>query len=86
MENLYQAWDGLPEYEETTNMIKRRIQEIEKEMKNLPPPDPITLKEMKDVAKQLKRNKACGPDDIPNEIFIEANDKALEAYMRIFNH
>ena len=44
------------------------------------------MKEMKTVAKQLKRNKSNGPDDIPNEVFIEANEATLEKFREIFNN
>ena len=33
---------------------------------------------MKKAAKQLKRNKALGPDEVPNELFIEANNYTIQ--------
>ena len=38
---------------------------------------PITL-EVKKATKQSKRNKALGPDEVPNELFIEANNYTIQ--------
>ena len=35
--------------------------------------------------KQLKNNKAPGPDKIPNEIFINANQTTREIYLKEIN-
>ncbi len=54
-------------------------------MKSKPPIPDITLKELKRAIKQLKRGKSCGPDDIPNELFIEAHSGLLKAILKILN-
>ena len=40
--------------------------------------DKINIKEMNQTIKKLQRNKSTGPDDIPNELFIEANEETKE--------
>lgn len=85
-ENLYQAREGTIEHQETTNRINTEIKEIEEEMRNKPAPSPITLKEMKETRKKLKRFKSTGPDHIPNEVFIEATDETLSIFKGYFNH
>ena len=51
-------------------------------MASKPKPTPITRKELQKAIKKLQRGKACGPDNIPNEAIIEANDKTRE----VLNH
>ena len=41
---------------------------------------------MKTVIKKLKRKKSCGPDNFPNEIFIEANATTIETFRKLFNN
>ena len=84
-ENLYQARPAKPEEEPRTKQIEEETQKIKETMKNLPKPKAITNKEFKKAIKKLKRGKACGPDNIPNEIFIEANDQTKELLLHMFN-
>ena len=49
-------------------------------MKTKPAPPPITTREMTRIQRKLKRGKSTGPDNIPNEAFIEANEQTLEIY------
>ena len=50
-------------------------------------PEPkITIKEIKKATKHLKRKKSPGPDNIPNEIFIEANKETQNIYKNILNN
>lgn len=50
-----------------------------------PPPDEITTDEIKQAIKTLKRRKAVGPDSIPNELFIEADDQMITLIAKIMN-
>ena len=50
------------------------------------PTQGITIKEITEALKKLKRGKAMGPDEIPNEIFIEANTETIEKYPEILNN
>ncbi len=84
-ENLYQAREAQTKYDEKTKEIIDTVKRIEKELAGKKEPE-FTMKEMKTVAKQLKRNKSNGPDDIPNEVFIEANEATLEKFRKIFNN
>lgn len=45
----------------------------------------FTLLELKAVIKKMKRNKACGPDDIPIEYFKWLNDPSLEYVLDLLN-
>ena len=54
-------------------------------MKNLPKPTEISKKELQKAIKRLKRKKACGPDNIPNEAIIEANEQTNEVLRRQLN-
>ena len=48
-------------------------------------PEHISPKEIGTVIKTLKRKKSLGPDDIPNETFIEANKKTRDIFREAFN-
>ena len=72
-ENISHARPGKPEYEDWTNKITEKLVQLEKEQLKLPNSDPITLEEKNDAIKMLKRNKANGPDGIPNEALKEAD-------------
>ena len=84
-EDLYQAREGKPEYNEWTERIKKEVQEINDEMRNKPPVEKIEVNELNRIIKKLKRNKATGPDEIPNEIFIEADSETREIYLETMN-
>ena len=42
-------------------------------------------KEINNAIKKLKRKKSTGPDNIPNEIFIEANKETREIFREALN-
>jgi hypothetical protein len=80
-----QAREASQGYEASTNDIKRVVQEATKPNHNEIMTE-ISPKEIKEVTKNLKKKKSNGPDDIPNEIIIEADDNTREIYRRVFNH
>ena len=83
-ENLYKAREGTPEYEEWTNHIKNKVQETaQSELSDEPD---FTTEEIKKAVKSLKRGKTNGPDEIPNEIFIESSPTTLEIHKTIMNN
>ena len=84
-ENLYQARPGKPEYKAWTEKIENYVREVNETLKEEPSPPPITKKEMDDAIKTLKRNKAVGPDGIPNEALIEANKDTRDMYLQVMN-
>ena len=83
-EDLYQARGGETKYEEWTTKIKQTIHNIEEQMNQMDDEE-ITIQEVKKAIKALKRKKSTGPDDIPNEIFIEANETSIAKYTEIIN-
>ena len=83
-ENLYKAREGTPEYETWTNKIKEEVEKMSK--KHLEEEPEFTDKELDNVIKSLKRGKSNGPDEIPNEIFIESNMKTKRIHKHIMNH
>ena len=54
-------------------------------MKNKPQVKEITDKELTAAIRKLKRKKATGPDSIPNEAFIEANEETRKIYKEAMN-
>ena len=74
-ESLYQAREGTPEYEQWTRKIKHEVNNIEKELRNKEPVKEITINEVKKAIKSLKRGQSTGPDNLPNEIFLEAENR-----------
>ena len=57
---------------------KNKVQELDDQSKTCRPPDKVTIQELNKTIK-LKNNKAPGPDKIPNEIFINAN-QTIQSY------
>ena len=84
-ENLYQAREGKPEYQEWTEKIENNVKEITEEMKSKPPIRELTKKEFDKTIQKIKRNKACGPDNIPNEMFKEANTEIKKILLKSMN-
>jgi hypothetical protein len=85
-ENLYQAREANEDNIAETERIKDLVlQWAEDPDHNCEQPD-ITTEELDTVIKKLKRNKSCGPDNIPNEVIIEANEDTKEIYRHVFNN
>ena len=84
-EGLYKAREGKPEYQQETEEIKEKYKQIKREMVNLPNEEPFSMQELETVVKQLKRKKSSGPDLLPNEILIEANEQTRIIYLNMFN-
>ena len=84
-ENLYQARGSTDGYREITEEIEKQVKKIEEEMKKLPPIEKFTMKEMNKVIRTLKKKKAVGPDQIPNELFIEANHETKKILLNNLN-
>ncbi len=54
-------------------------------MKTKEPVDEITPKELHKAIKSLKKGKSCGPDNIPNEVFMKANKEILHHIRKQMN-
>ena len=79
-EDLYQAREGKADYKEWTEKITAHVNKTLEETETIATSseDKINTKEMNQTIKKLQRNKSTGPDDIPNELFIEANEETKE--------
>ena len=86
-QNLYQAREGEPEYHKSTEEIKVTVEQAlrNNNTKAEQGEEPITTKEMNNAIKRLKRKKSLGPDKIPNEVFIEADQETRYILCNIFN-
>ena len=84
-ENLYQAREGEEIYEQWTNHINDTVNSISKSNEQSQNENPISKEEINTCIKKLKRNKSNGPDRIPNEVFIEADEHTKGIYLEILN-
>ena len=84
-ENLYQARNHSEGYEETTNEIQNKVQDIENNMHLTPEEPEFTTREIYDVLKSLKGGKAPGPDGIPNEAMKYFDRDTIEIYRQEMN-
>ena len=84
-ENLYQAREGTEEYQKWTDIITKHMHEIEEKAILDTEQDEITIKELNCAIKSLRKGKTCGPDNIPNEVFLMANETTKKAYLKDMN-
>ena len=76
-ENAYQAREGKEKYKEWTKSIQTKTNELKHKR--------TTLGEVKKATKQLKHNKALGPDEVPNELFLEASNCPIQLLTDLLN-
>ena len=84
-EELYQARPAKPENQKQSETIIREVKQIEKIQENQAPIEDFEMQELTKSIKKLKRRKAQGPDEIPNEIFIEADETTKLIYLEAMN-
>ena len=87
-EASYQPRRGIPEYKEWTTNITNKIKKLEKHDKHATSQgsEPITLEELNKAIRKLQRNKSLGPDMIPNEMFLEADQESRTKLLQILNN
>ena len=85
-EDLYTAREGTQEHEETTKMIKEAVEKLMNDEKINGLMKKITMEELKNIIRKLKLNKATGPDQIPNKLFIYTEEAFLKIILEILNH
>ena len=71
-------WYEITTINDTVNSISNSNEQSQHE-------NPISREELNTCIKKLKRNKSNGPDRIPNEVFIEADEHTKGIYMEILN-
>jgi hypothetical protein len=83
-ETLYCA---RPAKEDCENITKDMVDQVKvwEEMTNEQKAIPITNQELNAAIRSLKRGKSCGDDDIPNELFLEADAATKEVMQQAFN-
>ena len=81
-ENLYTPRQTDEPYKHFEKRVYDKINSIQNDLRNKPPPEPFTMKELNQAKKALKNKKACGPDLIPNEIFTNATKNI---YLAVIN-
>ena len=86
-EDLFQAREGKPEFQEWTDEITTTVKTaLQKANNKKQGQEPVTIKETERAIKKLKRKKSQGPDDIPNEIFLEANQETTKTLTKMINN
>ena len=85
-EELYTAREAEEAYILSTETIINRVKEIENNIPTTNIKGEITEIELKRAIKSAKRNKANGPDNIPNEALIEADSETREIIRKTFNN
>ena len=83
-ENLYCARPAKPEAISLTESMIDQVKSWE-ETTNKQKASPVTNQELDAAIKSLKRGKSCGEDEIPNEIFLEANNATKGVFIQAFN-
>jgi hypothetical protein len=84
-ETLYQAREEEENNKEWTKIINNKVEEIEREANQQPNLPDINRNEMLEATKKLKGKKSCGPDEIPNEVIINASYQVQDFLRRTLN-
>ena len=84
-EDLYQAREGEDSHKQWTEQINKTVNDISKQQDSPNSSKPFSYDELLNCIKRLKKNKSTGPDDIPNEVFIEADENTKRIYLQIMN-
>jgi hypothetical protein len=84
-ENLYQAREGENSHKIWTHHINNTVEMISKNTAKSQNETQFSKEELTNSIKKLKRNKSTGPDRMPNEIFIEADETTRKIYLQTLN-
>jgi hypothetical protein len=84
-EQLYKARESDDTNQQTTKEISKNIIEWENLEEYNQTQPPITIEELNKIIKKLKKGKSCGPDEIPNDVFIMADDQTKQIYLTTLN-
>jgi hypothetical protein len=84
-EQLYKAREADKNNEQMSQKITSEVEQWAQSIINNQTQNPITITELDQAIKKLKKRKSCGPDEIPNEVFIMANHTTRLIYLEILN-
>ena len=85
-ENLYQAREGAPSHTAWTTHINDTVKDITRNPENTGNSyEKFNHEELDKTIRNLKRKKSTGPDNIPNEAFIEANQETRKIILEEMN-
>ena len=74
-----------PSNQPITKLLTEQVKEWEQKDEYNQSQPPITLQEISQAIKKLKKGKSCGPDDIPNDVFIMASPQLKQIYLESLN-
>ena len=85
---LLQNREGKPEFENYSQLIEQNFKEYykAKQYDNDPVNMKFSRKELESAIKTLKREKSTGPDDIYNELIINAGENLRNNILEMINH
>ena len=84
-ENLYQAREGEKSHEEWTEHINKTVDEIEEKARHPENQQPLTLDELAQCIRKLKRKKSTGQTPYQMKYSLEANKATREIYLEVMN-
>lgn len=86
-EDLYQARAGDSKYDKWTKHIEDTVEKVTYKDETITEHNnkTITIYELDSAIKCIQRRKASGPDDIPNEAIIEADESTRKHILQTFN-
>jgi len=84
-EKLYRAREGEQTHEDWTDHINETVNNIEYSTRNCENTS-INPEELDQAINQLKKGKSCGPDNIPNEALIYANEDTRKILLETINN
>ena len=84
-EKLYCAREGEESHKNWTDHINKCVEEMSQSNEKSKNEKPFSQEELNKCIKTLKRRKSTGPDRIPNEIFIEADENTKKIYLQNLN-
>ena len=84
-EQLHKAREATEVNMEETRKINLTVKQLSGKREYNTEQENIKKEELEQAIQKLKKGKSCGPDNIPNESLIEADEENREIYREIYN-